>query len=177
MQTEIKKFLEFNGKAVYFLAKNGTWWIAIKPICEALEVDYNRQFQNLKSDKILSQLFAKQQMTGADGKTYNMISLPERFIYGWLFSIKSESNALLEYKRECYNLLFDYFHGSITSRETLIRAKTKEEIEEDRLEGALATNQDYQQLKQIRYKKKLINKQLAELDTTIAKEQLNLFAL
>lgn len=62
------KFLEFNGKAVYFLAKGGSYWIAIKPICESLGVDYNRQFQNLKADKILSQLFAKQQMTGADGK-------------------------------------------------------------------------------------------------------------
>jgi len=177
MKTEIKKFLEFNGKAVYFLAKNGTWWIAIKPICEAIGIDYNRQFQNLKSSQLFDQLFAIQQMVGADNRLRKMVCLPERYIYGWLFQIRSESPELVAYQKQCCDLLYDYFHGSITSRETLIRAKTKEEMEEDRLEGALATNQDYQHLKQIRYKKKLINKQLAELDTTIAKEQLNLFAL
>ncbi len=173
---QTNKFLEFNGKAVYFLAKGGSYWIAIKPICEALEVDYNRQFQNLKADKILSQLFAKQQMTGADGKLYQMISLPERYIYGWLFSIKSESKELLDYKRKCYELLFEYFHGSITSRETLIREKTKEQLEEERLHVALSTNGDYVRLQEIRYKKKLINKQLVELDGQIAKEQLTLFS-
>lgn len=170
------KFLEFNGKAVYFLAKGGSYWIAIKPICDAIGINFDRQFKNLKADQILSQLYAKQPMTGADGKTYNMISLPERFVYGWLFSIKSESKELLEYKRTCYDLLFEYFHGSITSRENLIREKTKEQLEEERLHAALSTNADYVRLQEIRYKKKLINKQLVELDGQIAKEQLNLFA-
>lgn len=109
-------------------------------------------------------------------KTYNMISLPERFVYGWLFSIKSESKELLEYKRKCYELLFEYFHGSITSRETLIREKTKEQLEEERLQLALSTNTDYVRLQEIRSRKKLINKQLVELDGQIAKEQLTLFA-
>jgi hypothetical protein len=175
MDSEIKKFLEFNGKAVYFLARGGTYWIAIKPICEALQVNFSRQLRTLKADQILGQLWSLETIVGADGKLRKMAALPERFVYGWLFSIKSESKELLEYKRECYNLLFDYFHGSITSRETLIRAKTKEELEEERLEAMLATNEHYQQLQRIRYNKKLITKKLAALDGEIAKEQLNLF--
>jgi hypothetical protein len=43
MEKEIKKFLEFNGKNIYFLAVDGIYWIAVKPICEALDVD--EQFQ------------------------------------------------------------------------------------------------------------------------------------
>ncbi len=57
-----KKFLKFNGRAIYFLSKDGTYWVVIKPICEALNVNYNRQFQNLKADEFLNQLFAEQQM-------------------------------------------------------------------------------------------------------------------
>jgi hypothetical protein len=104
-----KKFLEFNGKAVYFLAKGGTYWIAIKPICEALNVNFDRQFKNLKTDPILSQICSLQPMTGADGKTHKMISLPERFVHQWLFSIKSESPQLLKYKRTCFELFFPGF--------------------------------------------------------------------
>ena len=48
MKSKIKKFLEFNGKTISFLCKEGEYWVAIKPICEALGVNYNRQYQNLK---------------------------------------------------------------------------------------------------------------------------------
>jgi len=86
-----KKFLEFNGRNIYFLAIDGKYWIAVKPICEALKVNYNRQFQNIKSDPILVQLFAEQQMVAADGKLRKMVCLPEKFIYGWIFTIQSSS--------------------------------------------------------------------------------------
>ena len=58
MKKPIEKFLEFNGKRISVLCADGTWWVAIRPICDALEVNYNRQFQNIKEDDILGQLFA-----------------------------------------------------------------------------------------------------------------------
>lgn len=78
------KFLQSKGKTIFFHAVDGEYWIAIKPICEALNINYNRSFQNLKEDEILSQLFAKQQMVGADNRLRKMISLPEKYIYGSL---------------------------------------------------------------------------------------------
>lgn len=177
MEQSVKKFLEFNGKAIFFLAKSGQYWIAVKPICEALGIDYNRQFQNLKKHPAFSQLFAKQQMTGSDGKLYKMIALQEKHIYGWLFNVRSDSADLIKYQLECCNILYDYFHGSITSRETLIKEKTKEQIEEERLEALLANNPDYNRLLQIKRKVKTINTQLRELDTVIQKDQLELFKL
>ncbi len=62
MKKEVKKFLEFNGKNIYFLGVNGVYWIAIKPICEALQVDYISQFKNLKEDSILSSALSNQTM-------------------------------------------------------------------------------------------------------------------
>ena len=55
-------------------------------------------------------------------------------------------------------------------------AAYKEQLEEERLQLALSTNADYVRLQEIRSRKKLINKQLVELDGQIAKEQFTLFA-
>ena len=47
MKKDIKKFLEFNGKSIHFLSAGGEYWIALKPICEVLEVDYSSQLTNI----------------------------------------------------------------------------------------------------------------------------------
>lgn len=74
MKEEIKKFLEFNGKVIHFLSVDGQYWIAIKPICRALGVDYIRQFKNLKADAILAPAYAVQPMQTPDKQ--NSISIP-----------------------------------------------------------------------------------------------------
>ena len=56
MNKQVVKFLEFKGKNIVYLSVNGTYWIAIKPVCEALKVDYIAQFKNLKEDEILRPL-------------------------------------------------------------------------------------------------------------------------
>lgn len=173
MDNEIKKFLEFNGKAVYFLAKGGTWWVAIKPICEALNIDFDRQKRTVKADPILIKEVSLQTLPTTGGMQ-KFLCLPERFIYGWLFSVKSDSKQLQDYKRECYNLLFDHFHGSITSRETLIRAKAQEDRMQKHLENLLATNDHFQLLQRVRNTKKVISKKLAALDSEIFNEQIKL---
>ena len=62
MNKQVVKYLEFKGKNIVYLSVSGTYWIAIKPVCEALNINYNRQYQNIKSDPILSPEFAKQQI-------------------------------------------------------------------------------------------------------------------
>lgn len=91
MNKKIEKFLQFKGKRIVLLAKRSVWWIALKPICEALGVDYIRQFKKLKENRILSQLLSEQTIVAADGKLRKMVCLPESAIYGWIFQI--ESNA------------------------------------------------------------------------------------
>ena len=56
-----QNFLSFNEKTIYFKEVGNEYWIAIKPICEALDINYNRAYQNILDDENLSQLFAKQQ--------------------------------------------------------------------------------------------------------------------
>ena len=43
-----EKFLQFNGRDIYFVAVNGQYYIAYKPICKALNIEANRCYKNLK---------------------------------------------------------------------------------------------------------------------------------
>lgn len=101
----IEKILSFNKKEIPLVFADGEWWIAIKPVCEALKVDYNDQFKNLKSDGILSQVLCQHRTIAADTRLRKMICLPEKYFYGWVFSIRSNSKELLKFRRECYEIL------------------------------------------------------------------------
>lgn len=174
MNSNIERFLEFNGKRISVLLADGSWWVAVKPICDALNVNYNRAFQNLKEDKILGQLFAKQQTTGADFKTYFMVCLPEKYIYGWLFSIRSNSPELIEYKKVCYDVLYNHFHGTLTGRLTALSEKsaTAEEIKE--LEQRLVESDEYNRIVELKKRQRDLNKRLKNLDLDLMQGQISL---
>lgn len=174
--TATDKFLKFNGKVIYFLAKDGQYWISIKPICEALNINFDRQYKNLKSHAAFGQLYAKQPMTGADGKVYKMIALPERYIYGWLFNIRSESPELVKYQLECCDLLFSHFHGKITSRETVISQKTKALLEYDNAMALVRSTPEGKRMFELEQSIRICNNALKALDNEIAKNQIPLFS-
>ena len=167
--------MEFNGKTLVFLAVNGEYWIALKPICEALNVDYIRAFRNAKEDSIFGQLLSEQAMVGADGKTRKMTSLPEKWIYGWILSLQSTSPELQEYKKLCYEVLNDYFHGSITGRKELLTQKAKAQMEIDRVmnklnpEDAISIDRASKTINQV-------NAKLRALDSDVLEEERNLFS-
>lgn len=175
MKNEIKRFLEFNGKKIFFVAADGQWWIAIKPICEVLNVDYIRQFKNLKEDKILGQLLSDQTIVAADNRLRKMTCLPEFFIYGWIFQLQSNSDELQQYKLECYKVLFAYFHGSITGRKELISEKAKNLVEINMLEKKLEENQDHQRLIKLQKKLTTITSELRTQDKEVLNEELTLW--
>jgi len=173
---DTKKFLEFNGKSIYFLSKDGTYWIAIKPICEALEVNYNRQFQNIKSDSILAPAFAIQQMQVGNDQSRNWSCLPEFFIYGWIFQIKSESEKLAKYKWEVYQILYEYFKGTITQREKLLKIKTQSDIEIEQLEENLSKSKEFKRIQELKNLKKKTTRSLNSLDKDIVTGQYDLWS-
>jgi len=175
MKQAIVKFLEFKGKTLLFLSKDGTYFVALKPICEALNVNYDRQYRNISSDPIMGQLCAIQHMVAADGKSRKMVCLPEHLIYGWLFSIKSESQELQAYKLECYEILFNHFHGAITGRRELLTLKARTEVDRSRMEMNLRQNADFLKWEDLKAQEARIGKQLKTADRTEIIEQINLF--
>ena len=96
------------------LIENGEKRVAIRPICEAIGVDYSGQLQKVKEDEILGPVVGLNPTTGKDGKQYEMVTIPFMFIFGWLFTISPKNvkedarETLIKYKLECYRAL--YFH-------------------------------------------------------------------
>ncbi|OCW94250.1 hypothetical protein A9168_08360 [Macellibacteroides sp. HH-ZS] len=89
--------------------------VPIKPICEALGIDFDSQRKKIKEDEDLNSVTVLSTATGADNKQYEMFCLPLKFIFGWLFTInpknvKPEAQEVVRYYRmECYSALYSHF--------------------------------------------------------------------
>lgn len=167
-----QKFLAFNGKKILFLSLDGTYWIALKPICEALNIEYSRSFKNAKNDPILGPALAIQPMqVSKNGRSQlrNMTCIPEEFVYGWIFSLRSDSEELTEYKRTCYRLLYKHFHGTITSRKEMLmeRKSYEQEIAEIKNKLRSQAEEEYKRLEELERKRKRTSSKLNTFDKVL----------
>lgn len=89
--------------------------VAIKPICEAIGIDWEGQRQRIERDEILGSVACMIKATGKDDKAYEMFCLPFMYVVGWIFSeeirlaapnhIMELHNALWKYLNEERNAL------------------------------------------------------------------------
>lgn len=165
-----------NERTLYFSRKDGEWFIALKPICEALGLDWSWYKKAVKDDPILGQLGWETTLVAADGKRRKMICLPERYIYGWLFQLQSKNENLLAFKRTCYDALFDHFHGSGRKREMAIKERLLAQREMATLRKELQADPRYARLEQLQGLVLRTGKELKAADTAIEQEQYELFA-
>ncbi len=174
MEKRIAQFLEFNGRRINVLTADGQWWVAIKPICEALSIDFEAQRKNLKNDEILGQLPSNQTVVAADGKAREMLCLPEKYVYGWLFSIRSDSNVLADYKRKCYDVLYNHFHAPLTGRMTSLNEKSAIDLKIEELENKMLDSAEYREIQELKKRKTAINAKLRQLDKELIAGQLSM---
>lgn len=94
--------------------------VPIRPICDALGVDFASQYQRIKRDEIYSSTVVVTTMVASDGNDREMVALPMEFIFGWLMSIDTSRvnedarPAVIQYKVECHKALYQYFAGAQT---------------------------------------------------------------
>lgn len=117
------------------MVENGEKRIAIKPICEALGINYSTQLEKLKSDEILNTTISLRGTVGADGKPRDMLTMPYKYVFGWLFTInpknvKEEARETVQrYRMECYEALFNHFTSQnkfLEEKQHLIEEKIDE---------------------------------------------------
>lgn len=102
--------------------ENHNIFVPVKPICDAIGVDYPDQFNKLRAHEILSSTIVLSTMVAADGKKREMVCLPLEYVYGWIFTInprnvaESTREKVLQYQRECYDVLYRHFAGSLRRR-------------------------------------------------------------
>lgn len=104
------------------VADNGQVFIPVKPICMALTIDHAAQVQRIKRHRKLSSTMVVITTVAEDGKTREMLCLPLKYVYGWLFSIdlsmvsKEAIPRVEQYQEECYDILYNHFAGSLRRR-------------------------------------------------------------
>ena len=107
----------FQGAAVACALVDGVPYVAMRPLCDALEVTWPRQRRAIKNDPVLASTVAEMATVGADGKTRSMLCLPLDYLNGWLFRLDAgrykpgdpRRDRIIAYQRECYRVLRDRF--------------------------------------------------------------------
>lgn len=89
--------------------------VPIKPICDALGIDFPNQFRKIKDDEDLNSTVVLSTMVASDGKDREMACLPIEFVFGWLFTINPKNvkedarESVRKYRMECYRALYSHF--------------------------------------------------------------------
>ena len=145
MSKKITVKVEFCGSSLEGVVIDGRAYVAMKPIVEGIGLDWAGQFSKIKSDDVLGQVIEEIPTTsiGADGKKYktNMLCLPEEYLQGWMFTIKSGKvksslrEKIVTYKRECYKVLHNAFTNGVADTNMRVMA-----IDSKRAAGRLMTD-------------------------------------
>ena len=169
--------ITINEKEILIIYNEGEYFVAVKPICEALGIDYPTQFQKIKNDPFLNSVVGLSPTTGADNKDYKMVVLPYKFIFGWLFTINPEKvkpemkDIILQYRNECYITLYDHF----TNRNKIIARKAEMINEMKKIQNRLGVNEDYQKLMELQGEISRMNREAQSYDKNELDIRLSLF--
>lgn len=103
-----------NGTKIQVI-ENGEKLVPIRPICDALGIAHQPQIEKINSDEFLSSTVMLSMTVGADGKEREMLTIPYKYIFGWLFTINPKNvnpeakESVLKYRMECYEVLYNHF--------------------------------------------------------------------
>lgn len=114
MNIEVFKFEKSDLQIVR--EQSGRILVVMKPICDALCLDWQAQHKLITADPVLNSTISVTETVGADGKPREMFCLPLDYLNGWLFKINANRykndyryEIIIRYQRECYRVLADHF--------------------------------------------------------------------
>ena len=167
-------FLQFNGTNIIFVKNNGEYWIALKPILDALNLVADSHLKRTKRDAFFSTyLDTMSVQVGKKGENQarKMICLPEKYIYGWITTLNSKNKELIEYKRTCYDILHKHFHGTITNRREILMERRSIDNQIGEIKQALKEqDQAYKQLEKLIKKRRNLNHLLNTFDKELIQQ-------
>ena len=158
-----QKFLDFQGKKITLVSNDGTFYVAIKPICEVLEIDFEAQRLAIQKRKILQSTTVKLTAVGADKKEREMLCMPEKYIYGWLLTIIAKTEKLEQYQQECYETLYNHFHLKQATRDAALTDRNMVDEKILQLQNKMQTTIEYTQMDELLKLRKEIAKNLTNI--------------
>ncbi|ECF2799445.1 hypothetical protein B6171_004841 [Salmonella enterica subsp. enterica serovar Miami] len=114
MQYPVTAEVMFNGDALTTIQDGGVEYVAMKPVVEAIGLDWASQ--TVKLNKYKDKFNCCDITTVAsDGKLRSVLCMPLKKLNGWLFSINPNKvksairDKLISYQEECFAVLHDYW--------------------------------------------------------------------
>ena len=114
--TTLAQTVNFHNQTLTTLEKDGKQYVAMKPICENIGLDWVSQHKRIQRKEALNSVMVIMTTTGNDGKKYEMLCLPIEVLNGWLMGVDENrvkpeiKDTLVMYQKECYKALHDYWH-------------------------------------------------------------------
>jgi hypothetical protein len=113
--------IDFHGHPLYTFEQDGQVYVVMRPIADALGLEWSAQYRRIQRDDVLTcvAIMATQILPG-DDQLREVMALPIDFMNGWLFGITASKirpeyrEPLIQYKRESYRVLYEYWHGKQT---------------------------------------------------------------
>jgi hypothetical protein len=121
----------FHADTLFAIERDDGVFVALKPICDALGVEWRKQRERISRDTILSEGSTIMGLPSAGGMQ-DTTCLRLDLVNGWLFGIDEDrvrpeaKDRVLEYKRECYATLFRHFYRP--SPQVLLEPRENETI-------------------------------------------------
>lgn len=114
--------VDFRSDTLVAVERDDGVFVAIKPICETLGVNWNKQLERIKRDAVLSEGMTMMVIPSSGG-TQETTLLRLDLVNGWLFTVdenrvrdEATRQRVLTYKRECHAVLFRHFYGRAAER-------------------------------------------------------------
>ena len=142
--------ISFNNQSLITVEQNGNHYVAMKPICENIGIDWRAQRQRIVRDEVLCSTVVIITTVAEDGKNREMLCLPIQYLNGWLFGIDINRcnpeirDTLIKYKKECYQALHDYWFKGKAER--TINPEQQQAIQEAVVKAHHRTGMSYAEI-------------------------------
>lgn len=142
--------ISFNNQSLITVEQNGNHYVAMKPICENIGIDWRAQRQRIVRDEVLCSTVVIITTVAEDEKNREMLCLPIQYLNGWLFGIDINRcnpeirDTLIKYKKECYQALHDYWFKGKAER--TINPEQQQAIQEAVVKAHHRTGMSYAEI-------------------------------
>lgn len=109
--------VNFRGDELYGFENDDGVFVALKPIVEAMGLDWSAQYRRVKRDPVLSEGIAIMATPFSRGGDQECVCLKLDRVNGWLFKIDTSrikdddvQDRVLVYQRECSDVLYRHFY-------------------------------------------------------------------
>lgn len=135
--------VQFHGQSLTVITgTGGERLVAMKPICEAIGLDWDGQRQRIKRHQVLSK-GAVVITAPTPGGDQNHLCLPLEMLNGWLFGVDASRvkpevrPALIQYQLECFGVLAAYWQQGEAINPRSSESMQPEHVERRPLRGRL----------------------------------------